>query len=95
MKQNKINFLHEVILGKADKSYGVQVAQLAGLPEDIIKRADEILNQLEKGQEKQKEDKVFPTRLVEILKDSDPNNLTPKAALDLVFQLKSLVTLPL
>jgi DNA mismatch repair protein MutS len=93
--QNKINFLHEVILGRADKSYGVQVAQLAGLPEDIIKRADEILNQLEKGQEPPKEDKVFPTKLVEILKVSDPNNLTPMAALDLVFQLKSLVTVPL
>ena len=44
-----ISFLHKVEPGAADKSYGVQVARLAGLPADVIKRAQEILNRLETG----------------------------------------------
>ena len=42
-----ISFLHKVAPGAADKSYGVQVARLAGLPKEVIQRAQEILNRLE------------------------------------------------
>ncbi|MGI3169766.1 DNA mismatch repair protein MutS [Pseudooceanicola sp. C21-150M6] len=42
-------FLHEVIRGAADRSYGVQVARLAGLPDAVVARAREVLNALEKG----------------------------------------------
>jgi DNA mismatch repair protein MutS len=44
-----IIFLRKIILGGADKSYGIQVAKLAGLPHDIIKRAREIMNKLEEN----------------------------------------------
>jgi DNA mismatch repair protein MutS len=44
----KIVFLHEISPGKADRSYGIQVAELAGLPKGIIKQAKKILNELEK-----------------------------------------------
>ena len=45
--QGKIIFLRQIIPGKADQSYGVQVARLAGLPNVVIKRAWEILAELE------------------------------------------------
>jgi DNA mismatch repair protein MutS len=44
----KVIFLHEIIKGKADKSYGIHVAELAGIPQSVIKRANQILNSLEK-----------------------------------------------
>ena len=44
---NGIVFLRKVILGKADRSYGIHVARLAGIPENILERADEVLNSLE------------------------------------------------
>jgi DNA mismatch repair protein MutS len=92
--QNKINFLHEVMLGRADKSYGVQVAQLAGLPEKILQRAAEILSQLEAPLiENTKVIKEIPPKILELLEKIEPNSLTPLSALELVFQLKSLVKL--
>ena len=47
--EGEVVFLHEVIRGAADRSYGVQVAKLAGLPETVIKRSKLILEKLEKG----------------------------------------------
>lgn len=47
--EGDVVFLHEVIRGAADRSYGVQVAKLAGLPETVIKRSKLILEKLEKG----------------------------------------------
>ena len=46
-KSNSIVFLRKIIEGAADRSYGIQVAQLAGLPKPVIRRAKEILAQLE------------------------------------------------
>jgi DNA mismatch repair protein MutS len=43
-------FLHKIIPGTADKSYGIQVARLAGLPQEIIERAKEILGNLERSE---------------------------------------------
>lgn len=45
---DKIVFLHHIVSGGADRSYGIHVAQLAGLPRDVISRANEILKSLEK-----------------------------------------------
>jgi DNA mismatch repair protein MutS len=45
---DQIIFLRKIIPGGADKSYGIQVARLAGLPKEILDRAKEILSQLEK-----------------------------------------------
>ena len=48
--QGSIVFLHKVIAGAADRSYGVHVARLAGLPDNVLHRAEQILSQLEAGQ---------------------------------------------
>jgi DNA mismatch repair protein MutS len=44
--QDQVVFLHRIVPGAADRSYGIHVARIAGLPSDIVKRADELLNQL-------------------------------------------------
>jgi DNA mismatch repair protein MutS len=55
MEENgNVVFLHKVVEGQADKSYGIHVAKLAGLPDDLIRRAAEILSGLEKGNDSPK-----------------------------------------
>jgi DNA mismatch repair protein MutS len=49
--QNEVVFLHEVAQGAADRSYGIHVAQLAGLPAAVVRRAEEVLAALEKGEQ--------------------------------------------
>ncbi len=49
--QNEVVFLHEVAPGAADRSYGIHVAQLAGLPAAVVSRAEEVLAALEKGEQ--------------------------------------------
>ncbi|MGQ3313250.1 DNA mismatch repair protein MutS, partial [Reyranella sp.] len=49
--QNEVVFLHEVAPGAADRSYGIHVAQLAGLPAAVVSRAEEVLAVLEKGEQ--------------------------------------------
>jgi DNA mismatch repair protein MutS len=49
-KDDRIVFLRKIVPGAADKSYGIQVARLAGLPPDVIARAKEILANLEEGE---------------------------------------------
>jgi DNA mismatch repair protein MutS len=49
--QGEVVFLHEVIDGAADRSYGIHVARLAGLPQAVIARAEEVLAMLEKGEQ--------------------------------------------
>jgi DNA mismatch repair protein MutS len=48
--EGEVIFLHEVREGAADRSYGVQVAKLAGLPPSVIERAQSVLEALEKGE---------------------------------------------
>jgi len=54
--QGDVVFLHEVVAGAADRSYGIQVAKLAGLPPSVIERAKLVLAQIEA------EDRVSPAR---------------------------------
>ena len=97
-------FLHEVKPGPADRSYGVQVAKLAGLPAAAVKRAEAVLKRLEakEGGAKRLEElplfAAFEARPVETREPSeadrllaalDPDTLTPKEALELVYRLKS------
>jgi DNA mismatch repair protein MutS len=49
--QNEVVFLHEVAPGAADRSYGIHVAQLAGLPAAVVTRAEQVLAALEKGEQ--------------------------------------------
>jgi DNA mismatch repair protein MutS len=99
-----IVFLHEVVAGTATRSYGIQVAKLAGLPADVIARAGEILKGLEKNggpkamslltdlplfsDRKTVERKPDPLR--ERIDQLTPDTLSPRAALDLLYELKSL-----
>ncbi|MEC9006466.1 MAG: DNA mismatch repair protein MutS [Nitrospirota bacterium] len=90
--KNKIVFLRKIVPGKADRSYGIHVAQLAGIPQSIIKRAEEVLQQLEQSDatqqdlfEKQLEqDKCLPTPhpIIEEMKQMDLFTMTPLEALN-------------
>jgi DNA mismatch repair protein MutS len=97
-------FLHEVKPGPADRSYGVQVAKLAGLPAAAVRRAEAVLKRLEtkEGSAKRLEDLPLfaasaapppkevrePSEAERLLSDLDPDALTPKEALELVYRLK-------
>ncbi|RQD75438.1 MAG: DNA mismatch repair protein MutS [Candidatus Syntrophonatronum acetioxidans] len=95
-----IVFLRKIIPEKADRSYGIQVARLAGLPSLVVQRASEILNKLERGKEvKRPEEKVhnnenyylYPKdglkELLGELESMDPLNMTPLEALNRLFIL--------
>ena len=56
--EGDVVFLHEVGKGAADRSYGVQVARLAGLPEAVVARAKQVLHQLEEGETSGKADRL-------------------------------------
>ena len=95
--KDKIVFLYRVIKGEADKSYGIEVAKLAGIPNKLISRAYDILYYLEKSNkdelkmtnEKFVKNKLTSENLLEkIVNDIQPDNLTPKDALDIINKLK-------
>ena len=103
--EGEIIFLHTVKNGSADRSYGVQVAKLAGLPSSVIKRAQFILNSLENSSKRNNitdslplfsspinhpKDikKLDPLRVK--LRNSNPDSLSPKDALQLLYELKDL-----
>jgi DNA mismatch repair protein MutS len=106
--QDGIVFLHKVRPGSAHRSYGIQVAKLAGLPPVVLKRAREVLTRLENGQagpatslRALDELPLFaaalaaprersPSELEKALDALDPDALTPRAALDAIYQLKAL-----
>jgi DNA mismatch repair protein MutS len=95
---NTVVFLHKIIPGGADRSYGIHVAQIAGLPKPVIQRANEILRQLEvssgKTLEREETTKaqltLFPENnpLLDAFKDLDINSLTPIEALNLLYDWK-------
>ena len=99
---NMITFLHKVQNGAADKSYGIHVARLAHMPEDLLKRAQDILDGYENGDKKIPknqdssmqltmnfdEPKTDPLR--EKLKTIDPLRVTPMEAMNILFELKEL-----
>jgi DNA mismatch repair protein MutS len=92
----KVVFLHKIIPGGADKSYGIHVAQLAGLPKPVIVRAGEIMAELEKTTGRAvkinplaaQQIALFPETnpLVEELRRLDINNLSPIEALNKLFE---------
>jgi DNA mismatch repair protein MutS len=94
-------FLYEVTEGNADRSYGVHVAKLAGLPKPVITRAAEVLSLLETDQNHQKLNQLSdnlplftaapkPDGLREKLNAIQPDSLSPREALELLYQLKGL-----
>jgi DNA mismatch repair protein MutS len=97
-----IVFLHEVIPGAADRSYGIHVAKLAGLPQAVVERAEEVLRALEEGREGHKPlariddlplfgataPKPKTSTVEEALRLVEPDALSPKQALEILYDLK-------
>ncbi|OWY07658.1 DNA mismatch repair protein MutS [Thioclava sp. F42-5] len=112
--EGEVIFLHEVRKGAADRSYGVQVARLAGLPHSVVERARIVLDALEKGEREGGGKKqaviddlplfsvsntpqpaaapIGPSPLEERLKSLIPDDMTPKDALDALYELRALLT---
>lgn len=105
---DEVIFLHEVMNGAADRSYGIHVAKLAGLPKTLIKRADKVLHNLENQNKglspkdiandlplfacirERVEEKVSSPALDE-LNQINPDDLSPREALEKLYELKKLL----
>jgi DNA mismatch repair protein MutS len=105
---DSIVFLHEVVPGTADRSYGIHVAKLAGLPDAVVTRAEEVLRALEEGREGHKplaridDLPLFgasapvpkTSQVEEALKAVEPDALSPKEALEILYDLKKKLPSP-
>ena len=109
--QDSIVFLHKVKAGAADRSYGIQVAKLAGLPHAVVTRAREVLTRLEKADRRpgKREDTIddlplfaaprpetrsvdaVPSSAEKFLMALHPDELSPKLALEKLYELKALI----
>jgi DNA mismatch repair protein MutS len=100
--EGSIIFKHEIARGAADKSYGIHVAELAGFPKTIIRRAYQILNKLENNEPavnpnlnlfEADRSLSVPSQVASqaenILKSLNPDNISPKEAHELICQLVS------
>jgi DNA mismatch repair protein MutS len=95
---DKIIFLHKVQMGPANQSYGIQVAQLAGVPRAVILHAKEKLHELEQSghqiyhhvQPMQHDLFAMNHPLVVRMREINPDQLSAKEALDLLYQLKKM-----
>ncbi len=112
-------FLHEVAAGAADRSYGIHVARLAGLPKPVIKRAEEVLKILESGDhgaaitrlvddlplfslavhrpspvtQAVEPEVSLPSPVEEALRAVNPDDLSPREALEILYRLRGMVSL--
>jgi DNA mismatch repair protein MutS len=110
--QGEVRFLHEIAAGAADRSYGIHVAQLAGLPQAAIHRAEQVLKTLEQGEQASALTRLAddlplfaatvapePAKLSEpsaaeaALRAVNPDELSPREALELLYKLRGLVGL--
>ena len=106
--EGEVIFLHEVTQGAADRSYGVQVAKLAGLPTSVVTRAQSVLEALEKGEREGAPDaraviddlplfsavareapEPKQSAVEDTLRALDPDTLSPRDALQALYDLKS------
>ncbi|MBN2079632.1 MAG: DNA mismatch repair protein MutS [Spirochaetes bacterium] len=104
-RMNGIDFLHKIAPGAADKSYGIHVANLAGIPKPIISRAEEVLRRLEKGKSAVKQPNEEKTEnpgqleifnasnhlVIQAVKGIDLDAITPLDALNELNRLKKLI----
>ena len=98
-EKNEIEFRYRVIEGKADKSYGINVAKLAHLPKVVLDRASQLLLNFENQDNNQNYqpslfvmDQVQPekSQLLQQLQELDIDAMTPRDALDCLYELKKL-----
>lgn len=100
-----VTFLHKVADGPADKSYGIHVAKLSGMPDELIENAQKILSMYERVgakkdsikeqmsfdfEEKSEDDKKIE-KLVKYLKNVNPDAITAREALDVVYSIKEIL----
>ena len=100
---DNITFLRKIVRGSTDDSYGIEVAKLAGIPNEVIKRAREVLASVERtakaigesnAQEKQVDDSIITIddfvneQVIEELKAVDINTLSPYEAMSFLFNLQ-------
>ena len=101
-EDGKVTFLHKVKEGPIDKSYGIHVARLAGLPEDLLDRADKILKTYESNEKKENhevyvqqtldfEEKHENSKIEEEIKNLDILKMTPMDAINYLYELKNKV----
>jgi len=104
---NTVIFMHKIVRGGASKSFGIEVAALADMPEEVIDRAKEILHTLEQNALNQNinivntikhssenesvQNKKNLNEIVSILNDTNIDTLTPLSAFDLILQLKNYI----
>lgn len=110
----EVIFLHEIVPGAADRSYGIQVAKLAGLPTKVVERSKQVLGQLEEQDRRSPAESLIdelplfasipakppsapatpdaPDPVGEALTDLDPDDMTPREALEALYRLKTLQT---
>ncbi len=103
--EGEVVFLHQVVPGAADRSYGIQVARLAGLPEGVLGRARQVLGVLEsrasgtaapmlddlplfRAAPAPRKPEINP--LHAMLDQTRPDELSPREALDLIYELKKI-----
>jgi DNA mismatch repair protein MutS len=108
--QGEVVFLHEVVAGAADRSYGIQVARLAGLPQAVVERARDVLDQLESAERARPASALLDdlplfsvhvpekpaareseSELVRVLKAMAPDEMTPREALEKLYELRAMV----
>jgi DNA mismatch repair protein MutS len=95
---DRIVFLYKIREGASDRSYGIQVARLAGLPESVTRRAGEILASLEREKMNSIPAEIDRASQISLFRDSDPirerlqdvdtNAITPLEALKILAELK-------
>ena len=101
-EDGKVTFLHKVKEGPIDKSYGIHVASLAGLPEDLLDRADKILKTYESNEKNENhevyvqqtldfEEKHENSKIEEEIKNLDILKMTPMDAINYLYELKNKV----
>jgi DNA mismatch repair protein MutS len=98
-------FLYRIMEGGTDRSYGIQVAKLAGLPPEVVERAKQILWQLERNSERRQQlprqeerlqltlfEPAAPSALTKEVQSLDLDQLTPLSALEKLYELKNLAS---
>lgn len=90
-------FLHKIKEGPSDRSYGIKIAKLAGIPSSVIRRAEQIFNSLQQdinlsvpASEVNYEDENYQ-KIKDYICKLDANQITPKSALDEIFKLQELI----
>jgi len=105
-QDDKLIFMHTVKDGPANKSYGLQVALLAGVPKTVVKQAGVHLKQLEEQQLQMAAQQTefalqppsppptpaIPHPIIDKLQSLSPEDMTPRQALEVIYQLKGLLT---